>query len=135
MKIRLDFTGTSKTLFWTQITQKWIKSTAKTIIYTQLDEIFRLVRDLTIFEEKIFLTFFDQRGDPYHENWPKFFFFKYGQITHQSIDLVELSKNMWFLRYFLFIFEWFVSKTVFLRFLKSPFQFSSHFPVDFWSFL
>jgi hypothetical protein len=38
--------------------------------------------------------FFDQRGDPYQEKWPKFFFFKYGQITHQSIDLVELEYDL-----------------------------------------
>jgi hypothetical protein len=38
--------------------------------------------------------FFDQRGDPYQEKWPNFFFFKYGQITHQSIDLVELEYDL-----------------------------------------
>jgi hypothetical protein len=53
-------------------------------ILSQLDEIYRLVRDLIIFGKKIFLTIFDQRGDPYHENWPNFFFFKYDQITHQE---------------------------------------------------
>ncbi len=42
-------------------------------ISTQLEEIYRLVHDFTIFEEKKNLTFFDQRGDPYHENWPNFF--------------------------------------------------------------
>ena len=35
--------------------------------------------------------FFDQRGDPYQENLPTFFFFKYGQITYQSIDLPNLT--------------------------------------------
>ncbi len=44
------------------------KAPQKPHILTQLDEIYRLVRDLTIFEKKNFLTFFDQRGDPYHEN-------------------------------------------------------------------
>jgi hypothetical protein len=51
--------------------------------------------------KKNILTFFDQRGDPYQENWPKFFSFKYGQIMHQSIDLVKLSKKIlfWVLRW------------------------------------
>jgi hypothetical protein len=61
-------------------------------IHTQLDEIYRLVRDLTIFRKKNFLTFFDQ-GGTLTKKIDQNFFFKYGHITHQSTDLVELSMN------------------------------------------
>ena len=65
MKIRLDFTGTSITLFWTQITQKWIKSTAKNI-YS-----YSARRDLSIgawFDyiwRKIILVNFCGKGPPF----------------------------------------------------------------------
>jgi hypothetical protein len=46
----LNFSETPKTLFLTKVPQK-------THILTQLNEIYRLVRDLTIFEEKNFGNF------------------------------------------------------------------------------
>ena len=116
----LDFSRASKTLFLTKITQILIKWTSKTA-YS-----YSARRDLSIgawfdfIRKKIFLAFFDQRGVPNQEKWPKLSFFKYGQITYQLIDLVELSKNMWFLRFIWLIFGWFGSETVFfLRLLKS----------------
>jgi hypothetical protein len=38
--------------------------------------------------------------DSLRQKLSKIFFFKYDPITHQSLDLVELSRNMWFLRFF-----------------------------------
>ena len=57
-------------------------------ILSQLDEIYRLVRDLIIFEEKKNLANFVVRVPPLVENSQKNFFSEYDQITRQSIDLV-----------------------------------------------
>jgi len=90
LKIGLDFSGASKTLFLTLFAHIFIESCSKTT-YS-----YSARRDLSIgawfdhIRKKIFLTIFDQR-DPYQENWLNFFFFKYDQITHQLIDLVYLS--------------------------------------------
>ena len=62
---------------------KMNKNTAKPHILTQLDEIFRLVRDLTIFEEKKFWSIFVVRVPPLDKKSQKNFFFKYSQITYQ----------------------------------------------------
>ena len=58
-------------------------------ILTQLGEIYRLVYDLTIFDE-IFLTIFFLN----FEKLPKVYLSGLGQIVHQMIDLAKLSKNM-----------------------------------------
>ena len=62
-------------------------------ILTQFDEIYRLVYDLTIYDELFFGCFFTSR-DLYVEKSTFFHLSKYGQIIYQSIDLVELSKNV-----------------------------------------
>jgi hypothetical protein len=56
------FTGTSKILFSAQITQIWIIAPQKPHISTQFEDIYRLVHDLTIFEEKKILTFLTKAG-------------------------------------------------------------------------
>ena len=125
LKIGLDFSGTSNHCFWHYSPIYLSKLAQKPHISTQFDEIYLLVRDLTKTDGKKIWPIFVVRVPPLVKKSQKNFFFKYGQITHQSIDLVELSKNVWCLRCFLFIFEWFVSKIGFLRFLKSLVQFSS----------
>ena len=62
-------------------------------ILTQFDEIYRLVYDLTIYDEFLFRLFFTSR-DLYVEKSTFFYLSVSGQITHQSIDLVKLSKNV-----------------------------------------
>ena len=62
-------------------------------ILTQFDEIYRLVYDLTINDEFLFRLFFTSR-DLYVEKWLYFYLPVFGQFTHQSIDLVKLSKNV-----------------------------------------
>jgi len=84
-KIGMDFSGTSKTLFWTQITQKWIKSTAKTT-YS-----YSARRDLSIgawFDHiwrKNFFDFFWPKGGPLPRKLAKFFFLQIWS-NHAPID-------------------------------------------------
>ena len=114
MKIGVNNTGTKLSFFWTQINQIWIKNASKTT-YS-----YSARRDLSIgawFDHiwrKIILVNFCGKGPPFGPKKSKKFLFKKGHITHQSKDFVLLSKNMWFLRCFLFIFEWLMSKTVIL---------------------
>ncbi len=113
-----------KSLFLTLITQIWIKSTSKTTYSYSAWRNLSIGKWYDLFWRKFFIDFFGPKGKRNHENWPKLFFIKYGQITHQSIDLVELSKIWRFLRYFWFIFDWFVSKKVILWFLYCLIHFS-----------
>ncbi len=57
-------------------------------ILTQFDEIYRLVYDLTIYDECLFRMFFTSR-DLYVEKSTFFYISVFDQITHQSIDLVK----------------------------------------------
>jgi hypothetical protein len=59
-------------------------------ILTQLDEIYVLVHYFTIFDGIFFGQFFAS-AKPYHENLLKLYLSGFGQIMHQSIDLVKLS--------------------------------------------
>jgi hypothetical protein len=61
-------------------------------ILTQFDEIYRLVYDMTIYDQFLFLQFFTLR-DLHVEKWPYFYLSVFGQITHQSIDLVKKIVN------------------------------------------
>ena len=75
-------------------------------ILTQFDEICRLVYDLTLNDEFLFRLFFTSR-DHYVEKSTFFYLSVFGQITHQSTDLVKLSKNVWSKWSFWPIFRWF----------------------------
>jgi hypothetical protein len=114
MKIGVNSTGTKLSFFWRQINQIWIKNASKTT-YS-----YSARRDLSIgawFDHswrKIILVNFCGKGPPFGLKIQKKFLFKKGHITHQSKDFVLLSKNMWLLRCFSFIFEWLMSKSVIL---------------------
>ena len=49
---------------------------------------------------KNFGTFFTKREDPYQKKWREFFLIQIWHFIHQSIALVEFSRNMMFLNFF-----------------------------------
>ncbi len=92
----MDFSGTSKTLFWTQITQKWIKSTAKnTYSYSAR-------RDLSIgswfdhiWRKKILVNF-RGKGPPFGQKKSKKFLIKINIIKIIKIRFENLTRILHF---------------------------------------
>jgi hypothetical protein len=70
----------------------WInyKNCTWTYILTELVEIYRLVCNLTLFEEKTFWSIFVVRVPFWLKRSQTFFLSESSQITHQTIDLDEL---------------------------------------------
>ena len=76
--------------------QIFIKSASKTTYSYSARRVLSIGAWFDHIRKKKFWSIFLVRVPPLVKKSQKNFFFKYGQITHQSIDLVELSKTMWF---------------------------------------
>ncbi len=73
--------------------QNGSKAPLRPHILTQFDEIYRLVYNLTLYDDLLFRLFFTS-CDHYVEKSTFFYLSVFGLITHQSIDLVKLCKNV-----------------------------------------